>query len=307
MDEPNDKQEVAEPSMEQGDMTQPESAGGQILIYQDGALNLQVRLEGQTVWLTQAALAQLYQTTPQNITLHIKAVYDEGELDEPATCKDYLQVRVEGARTVRRSLKHYSLDVILAVGYRVRSVRGTQFRQWATSRLRELLVKGFVLDDERIKAGRTIGQDYFDELLARIRDIRASERLFYQKIADIYATSIDYDPAADITRQFYAAVQNKLHWAVHGHTAAEIICRRADADKPHMGLTTWKNAPAGPIRKADVTVAKNYLTCQEAIQPTSDFDRTVEEVKRLDDKQSPRTLPPGSSARTNRRKRRGDT
>lgn len=163
-------------------------------------------------------------------------------------------------------LKHYSLDVILAVGYRVRSARGTQFRQWATSRLRELLVKGFVLDDERIKAGRTIGQDYFDELLARIRDIRASERLFYQKITDIYATSIDYDPAAEITRQFYAAVQNKLHWAAHGHTAAEVIRDRADADKPNMGLTTWKNAPGGPIRKADVTIAKNYLTQQEIVE-----------------------------------------
>ena len=159
-------------------------------------------------------------------------------------------------------LRHYSLDVILAVGYRVRSARGTQFRQWATSRLRELLVKGFVLDDERIKAGRTIGQEYFDELLARIRDIRASERLFYQKIADIYATSIDYDPDADITRQFYATVQNKLHWAAHGHTAAEVIRHRADADKPNMGLTAWKNAPGGPIRKIDVTVAKNYLTQQ---------------------------------------------
>ena len=164
---------------------------GQVLIYRDGALNLQVRLDGQTVWLTQAAIAQLYQTTPQNITIHLKAIYGEGELDETATCKNYLQVRQEGSRHVRRSLRHYSLDVILAVGYRVRSPRGTLFRQWATARLSELLVKGFTLDDERIKAGRTLGAVYFDELLARIRDIRASERLFYQKITDIYATSID--------------------------------------------------------------------------------------------------------------------
>ena len=160
-------------------------------------------------------------------------------------------------------MAHYNLDMILAVGYRVRSPRGTQFRQWATAQLRELLVKGFVLDDERIKAGRTIGQDYFEELLARIRDIRASERLFYQKITDIYATSIDYDPNAEITQTFFKTVQNKLHWAIHGHTAAEIIHQRADATKPNMGLTTWKNAPHGPIRKADVTIAKNYLTEQE--------------------------------------------
>jgi hypothetical protein len=237
--------------------------GGQLLIYHDGALNLQVRLDGQTVWLTQAAMAELFQTTPQNITIHIGGIYEEGELVEAATCKEFLQVRTEGNRQVQRSLKHYNLDLILAVGYRVRSPRGTQFRQWATAQLRELLTKGFVLDDERIKAGRTIGQDYFDELLARIRDIRASERLFYQKITDIYATSIDYDATAEITRTFFATVQNKLYWAIHGRTAAEMIRERADAGKPHMGLTTWKNAPRGPIRRTDVDVAKNYLTEDE--------------------------------------------
>ncbi len=160
-------------------------------------------------------------------------------------------------------MDHYNLDVILAVGYRVRSHRSTQFRQWATAQLRELLVKGFVLDDERIKAGRTIGQDYFDELLNRIRDIRASERLFYQKITDIYATSIDYDANADISKTFFATVQNKLHWAIHGHTAAEIIRERANASQPNMGLTTWKNAPRGTIRRVDVTIAKNYLSESE--------------------------------------------
>jgi hypothetical protein len=237
--------------------------GGQVLIYQDGALNLQVRLDGQTVWLTQAAMADLYQTTPQNITIHIKAIYEEDELNEPATCKDYLQVRAEGGRQVQRTLKHYSLDVILAVGYRIRSPRGTLFRQWATQRLRELLVKGFTMDDERIKAGRTLGADYFDELLARIRDIRTSERLFYQKITDIYATSIDYDPSMEMTQRFFQTVQNKMHWAAHRHTAAEVIARRADVAMPHMGLTTWKNAPAGAIRKADVSIAKNYLTHEE--------------------------------------------
>ncbi len=236
---------------------------GQVLIYQDTGLNLRVRLDGETVWLTQAQIAELFQTTPQNITLHIAAIYEEHELSAEATCKEYLQVQSEGGRQVRRSLKHYSLDMILAVGYRVRSPRGTQFRQWATARLGELLVKGFTLDDERIKAGRTLGQDYFDELLARIRDIRSSERLFYQKITDIYATSIDYDGNAELTQQFFKTVQNKMHWAAHGHTAAEIVHRRADASQPHMGLTSWKNAPAGPVRKADVTVAKNYLNKEE--------------------------------------------
>lgn len=241
----------------------PQPPQGQVLIYRDGALNLQVRLDGQTVWLSQAGMAELFQTTKQNISLHLQNIFEEGELDPPATVKQYLTVQTEGTRQVRRQIDHYNLDAILAVGYRVRSPRGTLFRQWATAQLRELLVKGFVLDDERVKAGRTIGQDYFDELLARIRDIRSSERLFYQKITDIYATSIDYDPGAAMTQQFFQTVQNKMHWAAHGHTAAEIIARRADAARPHMGLTTWKNAPTGPVRKADVAIAKNYLTKDE--------------------------------------------
>jgi hypothetical protein len=236
---------------------------GQLLIYSDGGLNLQVRLDGQTVWLTQVQMAELYQTTKQNVSLHLQNIFDEGELDPTATVKEYLTVQTEGSRQVRRSIEHYNLDAILAVGYRVRSPRGTLFRQWATTRLRELLVKGFTLDDERIKAGRSIGADYFDELLARIRDIRASERLFYQKITDIYATSIDYDPNAEMTQLFFQTVQNKMHWAAHGHTAAEIVRQRADAGKPNMGLTTWKNSPAGPVRKADVAIAKNYLTKEE--------------------------------------------
>jgi hypothetical protein len=241
----------------------PTPPGGQILIFRDGATKLQVRLDGQTVWLTQAGMADLYQTTPQNITLHLQSIYDDGELDEAATCKDYLQVRQEGSRHVKRSLRHYNLDAIIAVGYRVRSPRGTAFRQWATARLSELLVKGFTLDDERIKAGRTLGDNYFDELLARIRDIRSSERLFYQKITDIYATSIDYDANTEMTRQFFQIVQNKMHWAAHGHTAAEIIRQRADAAKSNMGLTSWKNAPGGRVRKSDITIAKNYLTQSE--------------------------------------------
>jgi hypothetical protein len=180
--------------MSDANSPEPMPSGGQMLIYRDGSLNLQVRLDGQTVWLTQAGMAELFQTSVPNINIHIRNILEEHELEQAATIKDYLIVQIEGRRSIKRSVTHYNLDVILSVGYRVRSARGTQFRQWATAQLRELLVKGFVLDDERIKAGQTIGQDYFEELLARIRDIRASERLFYQKITDIYATSIDYDP-----------------------------------------------------------------------------------------------------------------
>ena len=244
--------------------TAPESApNGQILIYQDGGLNLQVRLDEQTAWLTQRLIAELYQVSVPTVNEHLANIYDEGEIAPEATIRKFRIVQSEGDRQVSRIIDHYNLEAILAVGYRVRSSRGTQFRQWATAQLAELLAKGFVLDDERIKAGRTIGGDYFDELLARIRDIRASERMFYQKITDIYATSIDYDKNADLTQQFFATVQNKLHWATHGHTAAEVIRNRANATKPNMGLTTWKNVPSGPIRKSDVEIAKNYLSDDE--------------------------------------------
>ncbi len=233
-----------------------------ILIYQaeDGKTHINVRMEGDTVWLTQSAMAELFQTSSQNITMHIKNIYAEGELSEEATCKDYLQVQSEGGREVQRALKHYNLEVILAVGYRVKSHRGTQFRRWATERLREYLVKGFVMDDERLKEGRGLGADYFDELLERIRDIRASEKQFYRKITEIYSLAVDYDPNAEITHEFYASVQNKLHWAITGHTAAELIAERASAAKPNMGLTNWKGKK---VRQADVTVAKNYLAEEE--------------------------------------------
>ncbi len=230
----------------------------------DGSSRLAVRLQGRSAWLTQAQMAELFQTTKQNISLHIRNVLDDGELEESATVKEYLTVQNEGSRRVERSVSHYSLEMILAVGYRVRSQRGTQFRQWATTTLSEYLGKGFVLDDDRLKEVRTLpGADYFDELLERVRDIRASERRFYQKITDIYATSIDYDPNAEQTQTFFAAVQNKLHGAVHGQTAAEVVIKRADAAKPNLGLTTWKNAPGGPIRRDDAAVAKNYLTQDE--------------------------------------------
>jgi hypothetical protein len=233
-----------------------------ILIYQaeDGKTHINVRMEGDTVWLTQSAMAELFQTSSQNITIHIKNIYAEGELSEEATCKDYLQVQSEGGREVQRALKHYNLEVIIAIGYRVKSHRGTQFRRWATERLREYLVKGFTMDDERLKEGRGLGADYFDELLERIRDIRASEKQFYRKITEIYSLAVDYDPNAEITHEFYASVQNKLHWAITGHTAAELIAERASAAKPNMGLTSWKGKK---VRQADVTVAKNYLAEDE--------------------------------------------
>lgn len=233
-----------------------------ILIYQteDGDTKIDVRLENETVWMTQKAIAELYQTSSQNITLHIKNIYEEDELEQESTCKNYLQVQNEGSREVKRNAKHYNLEVIIAIGYRVRSHRGTQFRRWATARLNEYLVKGFTMDDERLKDMRNLGQDYFDELLERIRDIRSSEKRFYQKITDIYGTSVDYDSKAEITQSFFAVVQNKLHFAIHGNTAAELIKRRADSSKENMGLTTWKG---DKVRKMDVTVAKNYLTEKE--------------------------------------------
>lgn len=237
----------------------PEGSG-QIIIYRDGATRLQVRIEGRTVWLTQRLIADLFQVSVPTVNEHLASIYADGEVDREATIRSFRIVQREGSRDVSRSVEHYNLNAILAVGYRVRSHRGTAFRQWATARLSELLVKGFTLDDERLEAGRTLGADYFDELLERIRDIRASERMFYQKITDIYATSVDYDPTHPVSQTFFATVQNKLHWAIHGRTAAEVIVERADAARPHMGLTTWRNAPGGPIRKADVTVAKNYLS-----------------------------------------------
>lgn len=233
---------------------------GELLIYpaSDGA-GIRVLLAGETVWLTQAQIAELYQTTPQNITQHLKAIYAEGELDEAATCKDYLQVRQEGERTVSRRPKHYRLEAILAVGYRVRSARGTEFRQWATARLAEYLVKGFALDDERLK-GNHGPVDHFDELLARIREIRASEARVYQRIREIFAMAVDYREGEQATQRFFAIMQNKVHYAATGLTAAQIVRQRADAALPNMGLNTWKGSR---VLKQDVGTAKNYLDTQE--------------------------------------------
>lgn len=233
----------------------------EIVLYQteDGRSRIQVTLEGGTVWLPQALLAELFQTTPQNITIHIGEIYKDGELSEAATCKEHLQVQQEGGRAVRRQIKFYNLDMILAVGYRVRSPRGVQFRQWATERLREYLVKGFTLDDERLK-GRGGLADHFDELLSRIREIRASEARVYQRIREIFALAADYVEGQRETQAFFATMQNKMHYAAAGMTAAEIVRRRADSRKANMGLTSWSGAR---VLKRDVTTAKNYLAAKE--------------------------------------------
>ncbi|WP_096649052.1 virulence RhuM family protein [Staphylococcus delphini] len=232
------------------------------LMYQteDGQTKIELRLEDETVWMTQKSLADLYQKSIKTISEHIKHIYDEGELTKEATIRKNQIVQTEGDREVTRESNFYNLEVIIAVGYRVRSHRGTQFRQWATDKINEYLVKGFVMDDARLKEMRNIGSDYFDELLERIRDIRASEKRFYMKITDIYATSVDYDPQAEITRTFFATVQNKLHYAIHGMTAAELIQSRADATQNNMGLQSFKGEK---VRKNDVTIAKNYLTEKE--------------------------------------------
>ncbi len=231
----------------------------EFILYQteDGRTRVQCRFDNETLWLTQAQIADLFQVTPQNVTIHFKALFEEGEIDEAATCKDYLQVRSEGGREVSRSLRHYSLPAILAIGYRVRSIRGMQFRQWATARLNEYLVKGFTMDDERLKNPQGEGHiDYFNELLERIRDIRASERRVYLRVREILGLAADYAPSDPETQLFFQTVQNKLHFAATGMTAPEIIAARANQSYPNMGLTTWKS---GALRKSDVTIAKNYL------------------------------------------------
>lgn len=240
---------------------QPESPKSEILIYQspDGRSRIDVRLDGETVWLSQIQMAELFQVTVPTINEHLRNIFAEQELHEEPTIRKFRIVRMEGQREVEREIEHYNLDVILSVGYRVRSHRGTQFRIWATRRLREYIIKGFALDDERLQDGGT-RNDYFDELIERVRAIRTSERNFYRKITDIYSTAYDYDPAAPMTHTFFATVQNKLHWAIHGHTAAELIAERADARRPHMGLTTFRG---DKVRRADITVAKNYLKPEE--------------------------------------------
>ena len=232
----------------------------EFLLYQteDGRTRLEVRIDGDTAWLSLGQMADLFQRDKSVISRHVKNLFDEGELGSEATVAEFATVRREGDRQVNRQVEYYSLDVIISVGYRVKSQRGTQFRIWATQRLREYIVKGFALDDERLKnAG---GGNYFEELLARIRDIRSSEKVFWRKVLDIYATSIDYDPNVETSRRFFATIQNKMHWAAHGQTAAEVIASRVDAGKPAMGLTSWVG---DTVRKSDVAIAKNYLAAEE--------------------------------------------
>lgn len=230
---------------------------------QAGKQSIEARYEDETIWLTQKLMAQLFDVTVPTIYEHLKNIYDQGELVREATIRKFLTVQIEGKREVSRNVDFYNLDAIISVGYRVNSVRATQFRQWATQVLREFAIKGYVLDKKRMENGAFLGEDYFEHLLEEIREIRLSERRFYQKITDIYTTSVDYNKDAPTTAAFFAKVQNKLHYAIHGNTAAELIMQRADSSKANMGLTSWEKAPGGKIVKSDVSVAKNYLAKEE--------------------------------------------
>lgn len=254
----------------------------------DGNVKVEVYYEDESFWLTQKRMAELFGKDVRTINEHLKNIFDSGELQPDPTIRKFRIVQTEGKREVSREVDFYNLDAVIAVGYRVNSFQATQFRIWATKTLKEYIIKGFVMDDERLKLGSRFGKDYFDELLERIREIRASERRFYQKITDIYAQcSIDYNPKAEVTREFYQTVQNKLHWAITGHTAAELIAQRADASKPNMGLTNWKNSPEGKILKSDVAVAKNYLAEKEI----SELNRVVTMYLDYAENQAARQVP----------------
>lgn len=231
-----------------------------IFTKQTGGDGIQVRLHDENIWLTQKSMAQLFDCSIDNIALHLKNIFQTGELDEMATTEDSSVVQKEGERNVSRNMKFYNLDAVISVGYRINSVRATQFRKWATDILKQFTIKGYLLDKTRLENGQIFDENYFDHLLDEIREIRASERKFYQKITDIYATASDYSPNSIISKTFFATVQNKLHYAIHGSTAAEVIYTRADHQKKNMGLTSWKNSPKGKILKSDVSIAKNYLS-----------------------------------------------
>lgn len=234
-----------------------------IFTNQSKTSTIEVRYEDETIWLSQKLMSELFDVEVNTINYHLKEIYKSGEIQEQATIRKFRIVQQEGNRTVNRDVEFYNLDAIISVGYRVNSVRATQFRQWATQVLKEYAIKGYVLDRKRMENGAFLDEDYFEHLLEEIREIRLSERRFYQKVTDIYATSIDYNKDAIITKEFFAKVQNKLHYAIHQHTAAELIVERADSQKEYMGLTSWKNSPNGKILKSDVTIAKNYLTKDE--------------------------------------------
>lgn len=254
---------------------------------QAGEDGIEVRVFDETVWLTQKGMSQLFDCSTDNIGLHLKNIYASGELTESATTEDSSVVQNEGTRKITRKVKFYNLDAIISVGYRINSVRATQFRQWATKVLKTFAIQGYVLDKNRLENGQVFDEEYFEHLLDEIREIRASERKFYQKITDIYSTAVDYTADAVTTKEFFATVQNKLHYAIHGHTAAELIMDRADHKKEHMGLTTWKNAPSGKIVKSDVSIAKNYLTKNEL----EDLNRFVTMYLDYAERQARRHIP----------------
>ncbi len=261
-----------------------------ILLYTsaDGQVKVEVIYEEETFWLSQKRMAELFGVESHTITYHLKEIFKSGELDEKATTRKIRVVQQEGSREVNRDIDFYNLDAVIAVGYRVNSHQATRFRIWATKTLKEFIIKGFVLDDDRLKQGKRFGKDYFTELLERIREIRSSERRFYQKITDIFAEcSLDYDAQSELTTTFYKTIQNKLEWAITGKTAAEIIAARANADKPHMGLTTWKKAPDGKVLKSDVVVAKNYLLENEI----KDLNRIVTMYLDYAERQAERQIP----------------
>jgi hypothetical protein len=234
-----------------------------IFTAQDGNQSIEARYEDETVWLTQKLMAELFGVDVRTVSEHLKNIFESGEVTREATVRKFRTVKTEGQRNVAREIEHYNLDAIISVGYRVNSLRATQFRQWATGVLREFAIKGFVLDQKRLENGSFLGRDYFEQLLEQIREIRLSERRFYQKVTDIYATSIDYNPEGLVAKTFFASVQNKLHFAIHGHTAAELIAERADSDQPNMGLTSWEAGPNGKVVRSDVAVGKNYLAKDE--------------------------------------------
>ena len=258
-----------------------------IFTNQAGENAIEVRVEEETVWLTQKLIAALFDVTVKTVNEHLINIYKQAELSEVSTIRKFRIVQNEGGRKVNREIEFYNLDAIISVGYRVNSMRATQFRQWATGILRDFAIRGYVLDKERLKNGSFFNKEYFDDLLEEIREIRASERKFYQKITDIYSTAMDYNRDCETTRTFFAAVQNKLHFAIHGHTAAELIMERADSKKDHMGLTTWKNSPDGKIFKTDVSVAKNYLTEKEL----KSLDRIVTMYLDYAEDQAARNIP----------------
>lgn len=258
-----------------------------IFTAQGGEASIEARYDDDTIWLSQRLMAELFDVDVRTVSEHLKNVFGSGELVSESTVRRFRIVQREGNREVARSIDHYNLDAIISVGYRVNSVRATQFRQWATSVLREFAMRGYVLDRKRMENGAFLGVDYFERLLEEIREIRLSERRFYQKVTDLYATSVDYNAQAPTSRQFFASVQNKLHYAVHGRTAAELIAERADSSRPHMGLSSWEGAPGGKIVRRDVTVGKNYLTPEEL----DDLGRLVNAFLDLAESRARRQIP----------------